>query len=79
MACLLLLLLYVQYACLTKLYESLVIDYQLKKGKIKKKMLQKNVVINGRVPEPMPGPKAAVNEVVNNNQKRVSFIEKGEV
>jgi hypothetical protein len=27
-ACLLLLLLYVQYACLTKLYESLVIDYQ---------------------------------------------------
>ncbi|XP_046444518.1 mitogen-activated protein kinase-binding protein 1-like isoform X7 [Daphnia pulex] len=36
-------------------------------------MLQKNVVINGRVPEPMPGPKAAVNEVVNNNQKRVKL------
>jgi hypothetical protein len=36
-ACLLLLLLYVQYACLTKLYESLVIDYQLKKGEDKKK------------------------------------------
>ena len=54
-------------------YQSLKREREDNKNKIRSgretKMLQKNVVINGRVPETISGSKSTENEVVNNSTR----------